>query len=481
MSDRFQPMPVENMLTWILHEFENRNSIFGIHSNLFFHPKLDDLFTMERYGRRLQTPIGVAAGPHSQLAQNIVAAWLCGARYIELKTIQTLDELEISKPCIDMEDEGYNCEWSQELKLRQSFEEYLNAWIIIHILTDKFGWETSKDPSMIFNMSAGYDLKGILNDNVQDFFNLMENAHVQLSEKLERLETVYPHINQVDIPSQISDNLTISTMHGCPPDEIERIGRYFIKERNYHTTIKLNPTLLGQDHLRNILHNELNFQNVIVPDEAFEHDLKFDDAVALIENLTDLAKIHGVHFGLKLTNTLEVKNVKHIFPEKESMSYLSGRALHPISINVAAKLQEKFNGKLDISFSAGVDAFNVPDVLACNIKPVTTCTDLLKPGGYTRLQQYLIEISSRFRQTGAKNIDDYICNTADEAGNPGSAGLRNLKNYAGSVVNHPGYQSRIDSFENIKTHRKLTEFDCIQAPCTENCATDQEIPQYMYH
>ena len=33
-----------------------------------------------------------AAGPHTQLAVNIIAAWLCGARYIELKTIQTLDE-----------------------------------------------------------------------------------------------------------------------------------------------------------------------------------------------------------------------------------------------------------------------------------------------------------------------------------------------------------------------------------------------------
>ena len=247
MSDRFQPMTVDTMLSWILSEFDNRNSIFGIPSDLFFHPKEDDPFTMERYGKRLQTPIGVAAGPHSQLAQNIVAAWLCGARYIELKTIQTLDELEISKPCIDMENEGYNCEWSQELKLRQSLEEYLNAWIIIHVLMDKFKWGTANDSGVICNMSAGYNLKGLLNENVQDFFNLMENAHDLLSEKLERLESVYPRAKHLDIPSQISDNLTISTMHGCPPGEIERIGKYFIEERNYHTTIKLNPTLFGPD------------------------------------------------------------------------------------------------------------------------------------------------------------------------------------------------------------------------------------------
>ena len=86
----------------------------------------------------METPIGVAAGPQTQLAQHIVISWLTGARFIELKTIQTLDEIEVSKPCIDMQDEGYNCEWSQELKISESFDQYLNAWIIIHILKDKF-------------------------------------------------------------------------------------------------------------------------------------------------------------------------------------------------------------------------------------------------------------------------------------------------------------------------------------------------------
>ena len=57
-----------------------------------------------------------------------------GARFIELKTIQTLDELEITKPCIDVEDEGYNVEWSQELKVFESFDEYLRAWVLIHAL-----------------------------------------------------------------------------------------------------------------------------------------------------------------------------------------------------------------------------------------------------------------------------------------------------------------------------------------------------------
>ena len=137
MSDKFYRIQVDRLFKWILNE-EKERRIFGIYKEHFFTPGENDLFKMERYGVTLDAPIGVAAGPHSQLAHNIIASWLCGARYIELKTVQTLDEIEVTKPCIDMEDEGYNCEWSQELKVHDSFDEYLNAWIIIHILKHKF-------------------------------------------------------------------------------------------------------------------------------------------------------------------------------------------------------------------------------------------------------------------------------------------------------------------------------------------------------
>ncbi len=139
MSDKFYPISIKQLLQIILKEYNNSQSIFGIPEELFFNPVKDNLFKVEQFNQSIDSPLGVAAGPHSQMAQNIIVSWLMGARYIELKTIQTLDELEIAKPCIDMQDEGYNCEWSQELKIKESFNEYLNAWIIIHILNNKFG------------------------------------------------------------------------------------------------------------------------------------------------------------------------------------------------------------------------------------------------------------------------------------------------------------------------------------------------------
>ncbi|NQT97582.1 MAG: putative selenate reductase subunit YgfK [Candidatus Marinimicrobia bacterium] len=480
MSDNLYPIPIDRLLKWILAK-EQQGQIFGISKDLFFMPKQSDPFRMMRYGQLLETPIGVAAGPHTQLSINIITAWLIGARYIELKTVQTLDEIEVAKPCIDMQDEGYNCEWSQELKLRQSFDQYLDAWILIHILRHKFGWHDTTALGLIFNMSVGYDLAGIKQTNIQEFLDLMENCQPLLDDKIDLLVSVYPAIKDIAISARMSDNVTLSTMHGCPPDEIEKIGRYLIEERNLHTLIKLNPTLLGPERLRQILNEKLGFKNIQVPDQAFEHDLKYDQALEIIDNLQLSAKRQGVEFGLKLTNTLEVLNLKDLFPKQEKQAYLSGRALHPLSVNLAARLQEDYGGRLDLSFCAGVDCFNIAALVACGLSPVTTCSDILKPGGYGRLKQYLDNLRVDFEAMNAFDTEQLIMNSASSALDLNQAKLENLNRYADQVVSAVEYQRPMPFYPSIKTGRKLEQFDCISAPCVEACATDQNIPDYMYY
>lgn len=479
MTDKFSTVSIQRLFQIIQNEFKSRNQILGIHKSLFYNPLQTTLPELNRFGKKVATPIGVAAGPHSQMAQNIIAAWLCGARYIELKTIQTLDELEISKPCIDMQDEGYNCEWSQELKVKESFDEYLNAWIIIHALAHQFGWLKDKKIETIFNISAGYNLEGILKDNVQWFFAKIKNCEAELKEKVEALSEIYPDIKKIDIPACISDNITLSTMHGCPPEEIEKIGSYLIEQQKFNTIIKLNPTLLGATELRNILNTKLGFQTE-VPDLAFEHDLKYPDALNLIKSLQNKAKTQNVFFGLKLTNTLESVNNKDVFPPNEKMMYMSGRALHPISINVAKKLQNDFEGKLDISFSAGADCFNITDILACGMTTVTVCSDILKPGGYARLSQYVCNIEEKFKKANVTTYDGWIKYVAKEENNA-TALLKNLNQYATTVVESEDYKRNYFKTPSIKTNRKLDFFDCIEAPCVNTCPTNQDIPDYLYY
>jgi len=459
-STAFSTIAIDKLFILIDSEYKIRREIFGIPEELFFKPQEHAGIGMEIFGHHLHSPIGVAAGPHSQMAQNIITAWLCGASYIELKTIQTLDEIEVSKPCIDMQDEGYNCEWSQELRIKESFEEYLKAWIIIHMLQHKFGWDTAFKGGFVFNMSVGYNYEGILKDNVQWFLQNMADCSLTKAEMINDLRLFVPAIDEIDIPNQISSNITLSTMHGCPPDEIEKIGHYLLKEKKLHTYIKLNPTLLGKEALRDILNNQLGFKNNI-PDEAFEHDLKYADALGIIKRLQQTADLEGLSFGIKLTNTLESMNHKNIFPENEKMMYMSGRALHAISINVVRKLQNEFEGRLSVSFSGGADCFNIADIISCGLNPVTVSSDLLKPGGYGRLHQYIENLSAIRNNSRA---DD----------------LQILNKYADAVVENEVYKSYPFLTKDIKSVRKLGHFDCIQAPCVDECPTNQDIPEYLY-
>lgn len=480
MSDTFTCLSLENLLTWLRRE-EKSGKIFGIPESLFFRPSTDDPFRMTRYGRLLETPIGVAAGPHTQLSQNLISAWLTGARYMELKTVQVLDELEITKPCISMADEGYNCEWSQELKLERSFDEYLNALIAIHILRKRFGFDgDATDPGFIFNMSVGYNLEGILSPTVQAFLDAMADSRDQIKAKLELAKTIFFEAADLEIADAVSDNITISTMHGCPPDEIEKIGRYFISERKLNTTIKLNPTLLGPQALRQILNKDLGF-DITVPDIAFEHDLKYEDGIQLIRNLLAEAQKAGVEFNLKLTNTLETTNNKDLLPDTESMVYMSGRPLHVISMNLAAKLQKEFDGSLDISFSAGADCFNLSDILSCGLKPVTVCSDILKPGGYGRMTQYLAMAKAAFETQKAASISEYTLAKAADSDNEADAALENLIRYAEQIKSFDHYHKKTFPYDNIKTRRLLNGFDCISAPCKGTCPAGQDVPAYMYY
>ncbi len=543
MSDRFHPISREQLTHWVFTELEQKDSLFYVPRAAFFVPSPDHRFRLHEYGVELDTPFGVAAGPHTQMAQNIIVSWLVGARLIELKTIQTLDELDVNKPCIDVEDEGYNVEWSQELKVFESFDEYLRAWVLIHALHHKFGWHGDR-PGMVFNMSVGYNLEGMLRPNVQWYFDTMADASEYLPAHVDIVAKRYPAVRDIDIPTQLSDTITLSTMHGCPPDEIEKISLYLLEERGLHTSVKCNPTLLGAARVRGIINDSLEFDDVPIPDEAFGHDLMYVDAVPMFHNLRRVAAARDLTFGLKLTNTLEVNNWRPVF-DKDEMMYLSGRALHAVTTNLASQISEEFRGDLMLSFAGGADCFNVADLLASGLRTITVCSDLLKSGGYLRMLQYMENTAAAYDQVSAVDTADFIAKTAvaspglaqfapllryaaltdsgldltmeqcadlqatlagftgdgpltsavtSWAGDLGLDDARtaelvalvvkvlariNLREYADEVRVDWRYRKHSFRMDRSKTLRELDYFDCIEAPCVDECPVDQKVPQYM--
>ncbi len=174
MGDLMRPVPFEELLHRMISEFAVSSSIFSIHQDQFFTKSTDR--TVQVLSQKCSVPVGPAAGPHTQLAQNIITSYLTGGRFMELKTVQKLDTLEIDKPCIDARDEGYNVEWSTEFTLEKAYDEYLKAWIILHLLEEVLTGSPVAVPSFIFNMSVGYDLDGIRTEKMQRYIDQMLDA-----------------------------------------------------------------------------------------------------------------------------------------------------------------------------------------------------------------------------------------------------------------------------------------------------------------
>ncbi len=415
------PMSLAVLLGRIDNEWTTRKKIFDLPTARFWQPDADVDLGFDFLGRRCASPIGPAAGPHSQLAQNIVLSWLGGARLFELKTVQIIDDLEIARPCIDMETIGYNIEWSQELTVPQSLTEYVKASMLLEMLRE---WEpltefVGADPGPhVFDMSVGYDLAGISGEKVSLFIEGMRNAEAEIAKLRPEIATAaggaFAHLADLDFNPHLSDTLTLSTFHGCPPEEIESITKHLIDHHDLDVIVKLNPTLLGYETVAGIVNDELGYADVPVKEQAFADDLQFERGIELIGELNDYAKERGHKFGIKLTNTLVVDNQKGFMPD-ETM-YLSGPPLHVLASTLLDTLATALPGMLDVpghdqagadimvSFSAGITKDNLADAIAMGVNPATVCSDLLKPGGYGRLAPMLRNLTAEVRDSGHTDL-----------------------------------------------------------------------------
>jgi putative selenate reductase len=258
-------------------------------------------------------------------------------------------------------------------------------------------------------------------------------------------------------------------MHGCPPAEIERIGRYLIVDKGFDTYVKLNPTLVGYDRARAIL-DGLGWTDIVLKRESFEHDLQFPDALKLIANLKAAAEDSGREFGIKLSNTLANANSGTFLPGAER--YMSGRALFPITAALAAQLAAAlpdFGARF--SYCGGVSALNAAELVGAGMAPLTIATDILKPGGYQRL------LAVAQKAVGVLSAAGEAADAA-EGGAPEAADAGALAALAAAAGTRREY--RKDWKEGCASIAKpLPLFDCFAAPCIEACPVHQKVPAYI--
>lgn len=464
MSEIMRPMSIGHLMHWIMSEYEQKKSIFGI-EKIVMH---ENGQALPIYEEKIESPFGPAAGPNSQLAQNIVAAYVAGSRFFELKTVQVMDGADlaacISRPCIIAGDECYNCEWSTELYVPQAFAEYVKAWVACKLIAKEYNLG---DPdAFVFNMSVGYDLEGIKSPKVDKYINDMIEAKDTEVFK-ECINWALEHVNEfknVDeeyirsISSNVSNSITESTLHGCPPAEIERIATYLITEKHLNTFIKCNPTLLGYEYARKRL-DGLGFDYIAFDDHHFVEDLQWADAVPMLHRLYDLCQEKGLEFGVKITNTFPVDVTRNELPSNEM--YMAGRVLFPLSIHVARLLTDEFQGKLRISYSGGATIENIKELFDAGIWPITMATNILKPGGYQRMSQ----IADELMECGSERFS--------------GVNVAALAAIDDGVETKAMYRKPVKPLPERHVDKKLPLFDCFNAPCRNGCPIEQDIPAYL--
>ena len=464
MSEIMRPMSIGHLMHWIMSEYEQKKSIFGIEKIV----KHENGQALPIYEEKIESPFGPAAGPNSQLAQNIVAAYVAGSRFFELKTVQVMDGADlaacISRPCIIAGDECYNCEWSTELYVPQAFAEYVKAWVACKLIAKEYNLG---DPdAFVFNMSVGYDLEGIKSPKVDKYINDMIEAKDTEVFK-ECINWALEHVNEFknvdeeyikNISSNVSNSITESTLHGCPPAEIERIATYLITEKGLNTYIKCNPTLLGYEFARQRL-NELGFDYIVFDDTHFREDLQWADAVPMFERLIALCAERGLEFGVKLTNTFPVDVTRNELPSTEM--YMSGRSLFSLTIEAARRITEQFDGKLRISYSGGATVYNIRALYDAGIWPVTLATDVLKPGGYERFSQ----MAGEFTDLDGKPFE--------------GISLEAVTAIQTDSLTNPLYKKPLRPLPDRKVAGKSPLSDCFTTPCRTSCPIQQDIPAYL--
>jgi putative selenate reductase len=472
--------PFADHVVRMYQELQTQSAIFDFPKAKWFTPDPTgpDL-SVAFHDQRAANASGPAAGPHGQMAQNIVLSYLAGGRILELKTVQINDELKIPRPCIDATNIGYNVEWSQELRLHESLHEYVSGAMLVHILRsgEFFDGVNMMEPigDVIYDMSVGYDLEGIQHPRVRNFIEGMLDATPIVNGIRLQIPAKYRHLRDLDYPTTISRSITLSTFHGCPADEIERICEHLIETYKVNVIIKMNPPMLGKDQLEHLLFDVMGYRDIKVHPPAYTSGLQFDESLDIVRRLDSLAKKRGLRCGAKFSNTLEVGNHRDFFTPENEVMYLSGQPLYVLAMALAAKFRAEMDADVPITFSAGIDQKNFADTLACGIAPVTVCTDLLRPGGYARLPKYLHQLAADMKTLDADCIEEYVVNRCETPAvtNPLQAGWHNTQAIAKQAAADPRYGQDKNAAIPKRIGSHLVVFDCVTCDkCIPVCPND---------
>ena len=408
-----RPAPFRDLVTRLFRESAAQGSLFGLPRHKWYRPDPDgpDL-SVNFHGMRAGNPAGPAAGPHTQLAQNILLSYIAGGRILEFKTVQERQEPAYPMPCIELAGRRVACDGAQPLFITDALKEYVAGAMLIEMFRQTEvlsggAWQ-GLDGAAIFDLGVGYDLAGVARDRVRGFLESMCSAGAIIERLRAEIPKDFAAARGLYYPARISESVTLSVYPHCHAEEIEQIGVLLIEQHGFHLQLKLNPHILGRRTLDGLLCDALGYHQLRVNPRLYAAGMNFIETVDLCRRLQAMARRAGRGFSVKFCNLLEVVRIDPGRPAEYEPLALSGPPLYVLALTLANEVRRRVGPELATSFSGGVDRINFPQAVACGFVPVSSCTDLLLPGGYGRLGGYLEALDREMRESNAVSVEEFI-------------------------------------------------------------------------
>ncbi|MBR5309802.1 MAG: FAD-dependent oxidoreductase [Oscillospiraceae bacterium] len=456
MSDNLRPLSFEKLMGLLIEEHNATGSIFGV----------KDFYKAGRarlpiFGMRIENPVGPAAGPVTQTAQGIIAAYLSGARFFELKTVCP-DNEKSEKPSTSIGDRTYSSEHPSELSVGEAFGEYVKAWYAIKLISTAF--ELGVPEGFVFNMSVGGSLEDLKSEKMNSFIEGLKSAeYTPVWRECENWARA--HMDELDgvdntYISDISPRVCASAVFvpndGLSASEIEEAAAYLIEEKHLHTFVRVSPDLLGYYTIRGIL--DINgYDDIEISKEKMENGALYDDLKPVFLRLQNKADMNRLEFGVKVCDGLRIESAKET-PIKDGR--LTGRALFPIAFSLAEKIANDFGGGLRICFAGGADYYTASKLFNAGIWPVTVVSDIIRPGGLARFKQLADDVSKCDYTQFSGILTSDLPDIEKEV-------------YAG------GRYKNVSGAKAKKAEGPIPHINCTKAQCRAVCPLGADIPLVM--
>lgn len=410
MTTLLQPMPMTRMVEHIARELEMTSTVFSVppgYRGTGAEVKLP-------FGQ-LDLTLGTAPGPHGLLAQNLVCAYVAGARFLSLAPVGA------AVPQMTVGSDGLcrRRERTGALSLRQTTAEAVKGSILIQLLCRELGLDSR---GVVFSMALPGDKAYLERKDVQEYLDTMADAS--------QTEVWKDSVTAAKGLAGRFNNLHRSELDGLDP-HISNVARVTLPQSGALDGVEL---LIARG-----VHVFVRF------DLSAGDDPRLPAILASLQALAKTAGAKGIFVGVEVSGSQSVGDGEA----------LSGPAMAPATLRLAAKLAALCPG-LPMSYAGGADQLNLARIAAQGFLTVSVCTTLLKPGGYLRLRQMARTLAA-LRAEGERVEPDSLLALADK------------------LEGEARYQKK-DVPPRPRKRGKVPMADCFTAPCQGGCPFGEDIP-----